>query len=647
MEKTKDKLKQSLKLDFKFKCKEHHSDIGGSCNNFDCKCANQLFCVKCSVDPNLCIRKLNHNIIPVIELVDNYDLELKKLQTNFNYKEDLTNLENILKNVEDFNNKFKLKIDKINSQINSSFENLSKTINDEYETFNKAFLEAICIKEKNLENSIFNLFSITNFDFLCEFNKEELIKRMDKMNFETLNTTILKIKLSLRTLKNKAYLKDMLQINNALHIDDDYFINLDVKFNNLLIEVKNECEINRKAMVESFNKLQESEHLQDKKIKSLQTMNLMYSETIDYSINSNFLNKKFTVFEHSNGEIMLAYPTSQNTIKIEIFSKIFDTLNLTQYSENSNLNNSGILNTFPTNNSLHNNLDVNSRDHLLYFKLQSHGAQITEIVYFKLKDNNSVADLLISASEDKSIKIWNITSLQKYKDIKDMDEYYKINNVRTMLGHNGKISCMLPFYSEEHGKDYLVSLGLNDKIKIWEIKLGILSKEIGETNLNQDSVVNVYKSKENKTVYIITGNHKGTIRVFNFDLGILIYTAKYPNVISSIVDIGNDQFFIVDVIGKCAILNFDNFPSLNTFSLLNTSIEDYKTERIAGISFEDSILFYCKNGMIYEYSLKEKQVIGSKKISLKAITCCLNFKHAIYKSLLFIHSQDQRLNIFC
>ena len=56
------------------------------------------------------------------------------------------------------------------------------------------------------------------------------------------------------------------------------------------------------------------------KIK-LSEYKVIYDDTIDFTANSNLQTKKFTIFEHSNGNTLLVYPTSQNTIRLEYVDK--------------------------------------------------------------------------------------------------------------------------------------------------------------------------------------------------------------------------------------------------------------------------------------------------------------------------------------
>jgi hypothetical protein len=57
---------------------------------------------------------------------------------------------------------------------------------------------------------------------------------------------------------------------------------------------------------------------------NLSQFNCIYEAPIDYTSFANFQNKKFVIFEHSNGTTFLAYPTSSNTINIEYLDKFID-----------------------------------------------------------------------------------------------------------------------------------------------------------------------------------------------------------------------------------------------------------------------------------------------------------------------------------
>ena len=85
-------------------------------------------------------------------------------------------------------------------------------------------------------------------------------------------------------------------------------------------------------------------------------------------------------------------------------------------------------------------------------------------------------NLLISSSEDCSVKIWDITKLNHY--LTNVNEFYRSNCIKTLTGHQGIIISTLVFYDPLKNINYIVSLGYMDLIKVWDLEKGQLIKDI-------------------------------------------------------------------------------------------------------------------------------------------------------------------------
>ena len=187
--------------------------------------------------------------------------------------------------------------------------------------------------------------------------------------------------------------------------------------------------------------------------------------TIDFSRDSNFIDKTFTIFEHSKGMSLFAFPTSQNSIKLINFDAVLDDEKLSPDEDEAYLNKNpennerGPDSKFGYQKGKYLTLkDVNKHepvDKHLHYKLMYHGGRITILKYYRLcLSSDEQKDILITGSEDKTIKIWDISSLDMSE--KDVNYQYKNHCVRTILAHDGnKISSIFNFYDPLKNKNFI------------------------------------------------------------------------------------------------------------------------------------------------------------------------------------------------
>jgi WD40 repeat protein len=629
----------------KFYCKSHRSEMGGVCDNFTCESTQPMMCVKCISDNTNCIRLQKHNMITFNEFLNNYfNFEYEALKRDFAHSKELSNSESYCANAETIKLEFRNKIERINATVNELYRSMLDKVNMLFEDFNMTFVNIVNEKEKLLHESLEQLNDKLNYTTFSDYNINKLKDKMSKMPAESFNSMVYEIKKTLRELKEKSYMKYEEQVSSLIVVSDEILKKYESAFQELQVDMERKHNLLKNSLRNEIFLSKDDFKLPIENFKNI------YDMPIDFSTNSNFLDKKFTIFQHSNGETILAYPTSQHNIKLEYFDKFVtprfeSSTELKKEMDINSLNLSGSLNKSSFH-SKQQGLSHNARDEYLYFTLQYHGGRILDLQYYRVSKGTNISDYLITSSEDKTIKIWDITNLNKY--MKNVNDYYKSNCVRTLLGHENRISCFMLFnnpfakYSTNVTHHFIVSIGLGDRVKVWDLEKASFIRDFeGVTNF--DTLMTSHIDEDKSIIYIITANNNFAIRVWDFEKGVVVHSIKYPHAkVMAILNLNDlyGGFFIVDETNKCTYLD-------NAFNLTMADVDNFQTNRIGVIKWDrKSVYIYAKNGMMYEFDLGMKKVTSRIKISEKPISFAMKYHHHTQKDLLVVHSQDQRIKVF-
>ena len=614
----------------KQKCEKHSSEIGGLCDNILCQKSNQMKCVKCISDNNECIRAEKHKFITIKEFVDKFfNEDYKNLKINYNSSKNTNYAESYCRNAELILNTFCSQRDNIYKCFIQNYEEILSYLNElknNFEEFCKKFMDD---KLNQLKDSLVNLDLLINYESLEGLIEYDLKKKMAKMPFDTLNGTFVMMKKTIDNLRNNRHYNDVKIVENIIGINDE-------DFNNFIInDMKNLRNILEKSFDLYKNEMNNNLFIEKNfEIINCSSFKKYYDKPIDYSINSHFLNKKFAFYKSNiDGNFYLAYPTSLNSIKIEYFNDII--------SSNQELS------IKSSNDKLFLDTGVNSRNNLLYFKLDGHIGKILNIQYFFDKEKNS--EYLISSSEDHTIKIWNITNLIGYQ--KDPSKYYKDFNMTNLIGHTGIIKQIQIFNDFKTGKNYIISISKNDKIKIWDFETGKLKREIYDRNSNNKGTYEdlFYAIDIDEINYLITINNTNhLIKIWDFDQNlvtdILLYKSK-ATIIQFLYNKSQNKIILLDNLGTCSILEIikNKEPILTDMNLF---IKD--TERNGALLYNSNTLFiYNKNGRIDQFDLNQTKFVDKFRISNYSISYMIKFYDDINdRNLIICHCEDQCLKIF-
>ncbi len=679
----------------KITCKIHNLEVGGCCENYECISKPQIMCIKCTADQNFCIRQSKHEFIHFDEFVNNFtNREIDTLKNDNQFSKSYSLSKKFLLEEIKIKNEFLEKSRTIQDEINNYYLSVIDFTKNLLDDFNDKFEKFVNTKLNFLMKSYENLNNFLSFEHLCKFEKNQILEKINSVNsYEEANEFIVKMKKTIYNYKKKncdididniKYIFDMnVQNENVFMIKKrfeeikndldqkhlSFCNNLDknIFFSNILSGNNQNSLLRRNNKNDNYNS-NNNDYFENSENVGITNLTLFKELKIDYSTNSNFIDKKFLIFEHSNGMTYMAFPTSLNAIKLIDFNTLLkdDYYSISEAcNELDNLNNNNSVCDTPIKSQLSNiknnpivNNNSNTKDkyfkathitnkdfnrsepvdkHLVY-QLLSHGGRVTLLKYYLIYFNQDQAkDLLITASEDKTIKIWDITDINKY--LEDVNKQYRNLCARTIIAHdNNKISNFVNFYDPIKNKNYIVSSGYGDRIKVWDLASGTINREVADSAIvpNFDNDILVFHENFSSKNYMVTSGHNYCVRVWDFDKGKILKTFSYKEKILDLILLDNNilngnnkinknytynnnfclylpKIFIVDENGKCSSLIFEkdeknekNEKNEVNFYLRYEMLNTGDAIRTGGIKWNEKKVFLsCKNGQIYEYEIDD------------------------------------------
>ena len=488
--------------------------------------------------------KININFKNIINLDNEIEtnLELKKIKIN---KDDilyiLINEINILKNKLNNENEMKEYINNKNNEIKNEIKEKENKMKEYINNKNNEIKNEIKEKENKMKEYIDNKINEI---------KNEIIKENKKIIEEKINI-----------------------IDNINEIKKEYEDKIK-EFKNKQNEIISEINKNLNLLLNEYNIKKEKVKEKEIERKNNDNVNLI-NDFKCYNINklnnniiSNNLNitwwKSVAVYNIiRNNEILyeIAYPDNKNGYNIIIYNILLN--NITNKINNAHSNN------------------IHKIKH--YYHSKNH--------------------LLLTSSEDKSIKIWNI-SLYPISNI------LKINNC--FDGDKKSPFCML-FNKEDY---FILGGSRNKKKEIWN-KNGNLIGPIEKSNLNygrfiettyidnkpyillsgeyhsecydyNNNTIKTYKSnkykynnehmiinlfKKNEIIYLISGDFGGNVIIFDFRSTNEISSISFGYYIYSLCSL-NEKYILVGgyYSGELKIIDFDNKSIVKNYSAHNNYI---------------------------------------------------------------------------
>jgi WD40 repeat protein len=202
---------------------------------------------------------------------------------------------------------------------------------------------------------------------------------------------------------------------------------------------------------------------------------------------------------------------------------------------------------------------------------------------------SSEDEFIVSASMDKTIKIWDFNTGKCLK---------------TLEGHTSAVESIAISCCDE----YIVSGSWDKTIKIWDVKTGKCLKTLKGHN---DYILSIAISNEDE--FIISGSRDGTIKIWDFETGECLKTIEDEWEASvTLVAITDDNEYIIsgNSFGKITIWDVENEYSLET-------LEDLYEDSIISINFinDDKYIVATNIKTINIWSMLNLENIGIKKRS--------------------------------
>ena len=483
------------------------------------------------------------------------------------------------------------------------------------------------IEKFNLENINKESFTLCSnlkevFIFYCKILQKNKVKLMFSegksiiiLNFKNIinfdeeveaNIKLKEVKLNKDDILQEL-LKEVIKLKNGSNNDKD--LNSNEKINDLKKEMNEEINSLRKNYEEKINNLENKIVENEKKIKELNdNMKLLLEEY-------NNKKEKERIEDNKKKEEEKIYALNDNVNLINNFK--FDSVN---HLRNINVISNDLNLTFLKSVAVFTLIKINERFYEIAYpdnkngyniiiyslsldKIEStinnaHTSNIHRIKHYYNPSNKS--HLLLSASGDKSIKLWNISSFP-------IVNILKINNC--FDGDNFSPFCLM-FLKTDF---FILGGSRNEKKKIWN-QNGYLIGNIEKSNLDygrfieaayldnktyillsgryhseclnfEDNTIKAYKSKKNnsedliinlfkkdKTVYLISGDEGGNLYIFDFNSTNLIKEIKINGGnIKSLCSI-NEKSLILSQDKDLKIIDMDKYCVANGYSGHNYEI---------------------------------------------------------------------------
>ena len=411
-----------------------------------------------------------------------------------------------------------------------------------------------------------------------EKTKEELISEI-----KNLRTELDKVNEDIKMIEADNQMKTMnisfLEQTNVLQSNR---IN---EYRKTIAQMKQEIEDLKKMKADEYFKKkdeeakEEEEEYNEEEIKNSEVMKLKFSKDItkngpDYSGAS----QMFAVFKSLKGDIILAWPTKERSLEIYDLEK----------------------------------------ETLIKSIKEAHSSEIYCVRHFV--DIKSNADLLITSSYDKSLKLWNLEKMDT--------PLLTIENAHS----NGFSFSPCILSNEKLSENYIISGADDEYIKIFDFKGKFLDKQIkvGDYVNFLDTYYDVGRSK----IFIINGTSRG-LKVHDFD-DCSVYNTYYEKEQSAhayIILYKNEnknnrmELIDADMKGFIRIWDFHSAKLLKTIKM-ETIVNGICLwdNRYLATSGRDTLIKLVdlrSKKIIKKLSGHEKETLSVKKIKLSKYGDCL------------------------
>lgn len=593
--------------DIEYICDIHGIPCIGVCGSSSCKEKSKFLCIKCIKAGDTCITKQKHELVTLSEMIyrfflkmENKSLDLLQIQTMEKIiqklnEEDFNNILSNYKTVQSMNIKKYEEIKKLFSDI----------VTDLIQTFknnNISELNDIKYKLKNQTdnndiqdiNLIFNMklpnnLSIKKKENIIQFINETYknTPAKDLVNQAKLFSNTHKVSKLSRLFNGK------ITINETTSLNDEKKKNLEEKIDSILNEFESKFDEELSKIGQKFILPKENMSIYTYYNLTNKFINdpneLVFKQDIcSNSHKTNSIDRVFCAFKSFNGEPLVVWGST--SLNIEFY-------------------------------------DCN-KDKIVKTIFQAHKQTIFSCRHYP--DVRLRKDYIITSSNDRSVKVWDIT--------KDNYDLY-ISNV-----HNGyyiySVSLLCHIHKETN---YIITSCPNEKMKVWDFS-GAYLRNFGQSN-ESTYFIDIFYNKIQKKYFVINAN-SNDVKSYHFETGDLYQKYKgTPQTwhMSAVVNDVNDIFVLIesDGNGTIRIWNFDTAELLKSINSTNSI-------NLRGIClWNDRYLFAAGNdSQVKLFDLEEGKFVKTFTGHTSTVCTLEKIMHPKYGGCLISHALDGKLKIW-
>lgn len=593
--------------DIEYICDTHGIPCIGVCGSSSCKEKSKFLCIKCIKAGDTCITKQKHELVTLSEMIYRFFLKMENKSLDFLQ---IQTMEKIIQklNEEDFNNILS-NYKTVQSMNIKKYEEIKKLfsdiVTDLIQTFknnNISELNDIKYKLKNQTdnndiqdiNLIFNMklpnnLSIKKKENIIQFINETYknTPAKDLVNQAKLFSNTHKVSKLSRLFNGK------ITINETTSLNDEKKKNLEEKIDSILNEFESKFDEELSKIGQKFILPKENMSIYTYYNLTNKFINdpneLVFKQDIcSNSHKTNSIDRVFCAFKSFNGEPLVVWGST--SLNIEFY-------------------------------------DCN-KDKIVKTIFQAHKQTIFSCRHYP--NVRLRKDYIITSSNDRSVKVWDIT--------KDNYDLY-ISNV-----HNGyyiySVSLLCHIHKETN---YIITSCPNEKMKVWDFS-GAYLRNFGQSN-ESTYFIDIFYNKIQKKYFVINAN-SNDVKSYHFETGDLYQKYKgTPQTwhMSAVVNDVNDIFVLIesDGNGTIRIWNFDTAELLKSINSTNSI-------NLRGIClWNDRYLFAAGNdSQVKLFDLEEGKFVKTFTGHTSTVCTLEKIMHPKYGGCLISHALDGKLKIW-
>ena len=593
--------------DIEYICDTHGIPCIGVCGSSSCKEKSKFLCIKCIKAGDTCITKQKHELVTLSEMIyrfflkmENKSLDLLQIQT----------MEKIIQklNEEDFNN------------ILSNYKTVQSMNIKKYEEIKKLFSDIVTDLIQTFKNNNISELNDIKYKLKNQTDNNDIQDINLIFNMKLPNNLSIKKKENIIQFINETYkntpAKDL--VNQAKLFSNTHKVSKLSRLFNGKITINETTSLNeekKKNLEEKIDSiLNEFESKFDEELSKIGQKFILPKENMSIYTYYNLTNK----FINDPNELVFKQDICSNSHKTNSIDRVFCAF--------KSFNGEPLVVWGST--SLNIEFYDCNKDKIVKTIFQAHKQTIFSCRHYP--DMRLRKDYIITSSNDRSVKVWDIT--------KDNYDLY-ISNV-----HNGyyiySVSLLCHIHKETN---YIITSCPNEKMKVWDFS-GAYLRNFGQSN-ESTYFIDIFYNKIQKKYFVINAN-SNDVKSYHFETGDLYQKYKgTPQTwhMSAVVNDVNDIFVLIesDGNGTIRIWNFDTAELLKSINSTNSI-------NLRGIClWNDRYLFAAGNdSQVKLFDLEEGKFVKTFTGHTSTVCTLEKIMHPKYGGCLISHALDGKLKIW-